>query len=538
LAIFREYGTAGLEKLEGEFALVIFDPNSHCLLALRDPLGNYPLYWLQRGNIIRVSTNLELMAQESQAEINGDFLAYFLIFPFAFAELPSKQTAFKGIQRVLPGTLLALNPNSGATRIWAWDWQANIQPQENISSAEAGEKFTQIFRQAIRERSQSGKVASHLSGGMDSSAVVCLARELLAQQKLVTLSLVYQMCSLVGETPYIEMVLEQGGAVEAHFVDGDSALDFGWFESNVPEHDEPYAGLFHLSMEKALVDRAAQLGIDTILGGAGSEFITEGNRYHLADLILQGQWYEALTEARQWAKAKNQSLWSILSQFGIQPSLPPLLRMGIPTWLRRGYGQWPNLGDYVIPPWIEPEFAKKWGMRDKALATLRQLHRYPIEDSFNQLVLQAAAGNWASWYLAAPLNMHISQPFLDPRLITYCLSLPRQLREVPGVAKPLLQEAMKGTLPEPIRTRKYKANFNEVYWQGLSQNLPYLEAMVYQSDISQLGIFNQAKLIEVMRQHAIGIGDVKSGSFICKSLALIAWFDRIAKDVIRFKGFQ
>jgi asparagine synthase (glutamine-hydrolysing) len=529
LAIFREYGTAGLAQLEGEFALVIFDPNTYCLLALRDPLGNYPLYWLQTKNTIRVSTNLKLLARQSQAAINGDFLASFLMFPFAFAELASEQTAFRGIQRVLPGTLVALTPKVRATQIWSWDWQANIQPQENITPAEAGEQFTHIFRQAIRERIQFGKIASHLSGGMDSSSIVCIARELLAPQKLVTLSLVYQMRSLVGETPYIEMVLEQGGSVEAYFVDGDAALDFGWFEGNVPEHDEPYPGLFHLKMEKVLVDRAAELGVGTILSGGGSELITEGNRYHLADLILQGQWHEALREAKQWAKAKNQSLWSILSKFGLEPSLPPLLRLGIPTWLRRGYGRWPKLGDFVIPPWIEPDFAKKWGLRDKAIATLRQLHRYPIEQSFNYLELQAAAGNWASWYLAAPSDIRISQPFLDPRLITYCLSLPRQLREVPGVPKPLLQEAMGGILPEPIRTRKYKGNFNQVYWQGLSQNLPHLEAMVRHSPIGELGLFNKDKLIEVMRQHAIGIGEVKSGSHISSSLASMAWFDQIAK---------
>ncbi len=534
LAIFQQYGTAGLAQLEGEFALVIFDPNTHCLLALRDPLGNYPLYWFPTRNTIRVSTNLKLLAWESQATINGDFLASFLMFPFAFAELPTEQTAFKSIQRVLPGTLLALTPNARTTQIWSWDWQVKIQPRANITPAEAGKQFTHIFRQAIRERIQFGKIASHLSGGMDSSAVVCIARELLAPQKLVTLSLVYQMRSLVGETSYIEMVLEQGGAVEPHFVDGDAALDFDWFEGSVPDHDEPYPGLFHLSMEKVLVDRAAELGVATILGGAGSELITEGNRYHLADLILQGYWLEALREARQWAKAKNQSLWSILARFGIEPSLPPLLRIGIPTGLRRGYGRWPQLGDFVIPPWIEPDFARKWAMKDKAIAILRQLHRYPIEESFNQLELKAAAGNWASWYLAAPSDIRISQPFLDPRLITYCLSLPRQLLEVPGVPKPLLQEAMGGILPEPIRTRKYKSNFNQVYWQGLSQNLSHLEAMVRQSQIGELGIFNKDKLIEVMRQHAIGIGDVKSGSRISSSLAAIAWFDQITKG-LRFK---
>ena len=530
LAIFEHYGAKGLEQLEGEFALVIFDPEKQCLFALRDPLGNYPLYWVDDRKTLRVSTNLRLLAQQiPQASINRDFLASFLMFPYAFVELSAKQTAFEGIQRLLPGTLLALHPDGRTTQIWCWDWLKQIQPRENITPQAAGSQFLHLFRQAIAQRIEFGKIASHLSGGMDSSSVVCLARDLLAQRRLVTLSLVYQMRSLAGETDYIQMVVNQGGAIDPYYLDGDAALDFQWFTDKIPDHDEPYPGLFHLGMEKVLVDLASQLGVTTILSGGGSELITEGNRYHLADLIRQGHPNAALKEARQWAKAKNQSLWSILDPLGIEPLLPPLLREGIPTFLRRGYGRWSKLGLFAIPPWVLPDFARDYAMWSKALATIDQVNQYPVEQSFNLLGLRTAAGNWASWYLAAPLGIRISQPFLDPRLITYCLSLPREIREIPGVAKPLLQVAMGEILPEPIRTRRFKGNFNQVYWKGLAQNLPHLEEMVNQSQIDKLGIFDKQQLIQVMRQHATGIGDVRSGSRISSSLAAIAWFDQTEK---------
>ncbi len=258
LAIFRHYGLPGLEKLEGEFALVVFDPKKQCLLALRDPLGNYPLYWISDGKTLRVSTNLKLLSQRSsQASINQDFLASFLMFPYAFVELNSEQTALEGIQRILPGTLLALHPNGNVNKIWSWDWLQHIQPIENITLPEAGSQFTDIFRQGIAERIKNGKIASHLSGGMDSSSVVCIARDLLSPEKLITLSLVYQIRSLVGETDYIQMVVDRGGAIEPHYLDGDAASDFQWFPDQIPEHDEPYPGLFHLAMEKVLVDLAA-----------------------------------------------------------------------------------------------------------------------------------------------------------------------------------------------------------------------------------------------------------------------------------------
>jgi asparagine synthase (glutamine-hydrolysing) len=365
---------------------------------------------------------------------------------------------------------------------------------------------------------------------MDSSSIVCIARDLLKEGKLITLSLVYRLPSLAGETDYIEMVVKQGGAIKPYYLDGDAALDFQWFADKIPEHDEPYPGLFHLAMEKVLVDVASQLGVTTIFSGGGAELTMEGNRYHLADLVRQGDWNEAIREARQWANVKNQSLWSVLYPFAIEPLIPPLLREGFPTLMRRGYGRWSKLGLFAIPPWVLPDFARKYEMWGKALATLRQLHRYPIEQSFNLLGLRTAIGNWASWYLAAPVGIRICQPFLDPRAIAYCLSLPRECREIPGVPKPLLQAAMRGILPEPIRTRRLKRSFNEVYWRGLAQNLPHLEDMVRQSRIDELEIFDKSQLIQVMRQHAIGVGDVRSGSRIGSSLAAIAWFDRIKGD--------
>ncbi|MGK7948379.1 MAG: asparagine synthase-related protein, partial [Xenococcaceae cyanobacterium] len=193
LAIFRHYGSKGLEQLEGEFALVIFDHKKQCLFGLRDPLGNYPLYWISDGKTLRISTNLILLAQQiSQASINRDFLASFLMFPYAFVELATEQTAFENIQRLLSGTLLALHPNGSAIKIWSWDWLKHIQPIENITLPEAGSQFFHIFRQGIAERIKNGKIASHLSGGMDSSSVVCIARDLLSPDKLITLSLIYR----------------------------------------------------------------------------------------------------------------------------------------------------------------------------------------------------------------------------------------------------------------------------------------------------------------------------------------------------------
>jgi asparagine synthase (glutamine-hydrolysing) len=96
-----------------------------------------------------------------------------------------------------------------------------------------------------------------------------------------------------------------------------------------------------------------------------------------------------------------------------------------------------------------------------------------------------------------------------------------------GLAKPVLQTAMRGILPEPIRTRRWKRSFNEVYSAGLLHHLSRLEAMVRGSRIGELDIFDRERLVQAMRQHAFGIGSVLAGGRLHSALALIAWVDHL-----------
>lgn len=531
LACFQQQGIQGLTQLEGEFALVLFDLQQRKILALRDPLGSYPLYWCSCKDTVYISTNLRQLAQQIQAGINPGFLASFLTFPYACVELATEQTAFTNIHRVLPGKLLALQPTGQSTVLWSWDWIQQIPNLGTIQTDEADARFLQLFRQVTHDRIRSESFAAHLSGGRDSSSIVCILDQLLAAndstQNLHTLSLVYQMSSLAGEKQYIQMVIDQSKSICPHFVNGDAALDFDWFTSHhVPEHDEPYAGLFHLAMERVLVDTAHQLGVTTILGGGGAELVTEGNRMYLADLMYQGHWLTMVQQAHRWAQAQNQSFSTVLFRFAIEPLLVLPLQTTLAR-LQNRCGQFPKLGLFDLPPWIRPEFVKSYALHDRIWATVCEMRQYPVEQSSTLLGLRSAVGNWASWYLGAPLGVRITHPFLDPRLVTFCLGLPRALREEPGIKKPVLHRTMQGILPKPIRTRQFQPSFNHVYWKGLSQNLVSLEAMVQQSQIDKLGIFDKSKLISAMRQQAAGVGDARSGNQINLALALIAWIEHL-----------
>src|SRR5262249_27104458 len=162
-------------------------------------------------------------------------------WPFPAAELPERQTALRPLRRVLPGELVQLRADGEAQTLFTHAWPTHGE-RPGVTADEASETFGGLFRAAGKERLGPVRTAAHLRGGLDSSAVVCAARDRLAGEPLTTLSLVYEKTSLANETDWVRMVLEQGGALDARSLDGDAIVAFDWFDDGVPEHDEPYTG--------------------------------------------------------------------------------------------------------------------------------------------------------------------------------------------------------------------------------------------------------------------------------------------------------
>ena len=123
------------------------------------------------------------------------------------------------------------------------------------------------------------------------------------------------------------------------------------------------------------------------------------------------------------------------------------------------------------------------------------IYRYPAERSYLEFMLRTIGGSWAAVYLAAPLGIRTLHPFLDVDLLSYCLKLPRDLRRLPeGENKSLLRAAMRGILPEKVRTRRTQASGDLQHLLGLNQNRQHLEAMINRSKaVDDLELFEKGR---------------------------------------------
>src|SRR5690348_10965998 len=110
LAVYRRFGEEGLSRLEGDFALVVWDAGAGRLIGMRDPLGGYPLFFTGADGPAALATGLApLLPLLPGRTLDPEYLADYLMLPgCTYNEVDTDRSAYAGIRRVRPGCLVCL----------------------------------------------------------------------------------------------------------------------------------------------------------------------------------------------------------------------------------------------------------------------------------------------------------------------------------------------------------------------------------------------------------------------------------------------
>ena len=532
LAAYRQRGVAGIEALEGEFTAAVVDVGQRRVVALRDPMGGYPLFWIRRPGIVALATAIRpLLDFVPEHAPNPGLLGEIQMIPFAEVDY-LEETAFRGVQRVASGARVVVDAAAATLEVRPyWHWPDHIEDPGTDRLDDVADGFRQRLGSAVAERAR-GTVSAHLSGGMDSTAVALLARDAIAPEgrRVHALSLVYERLPyLRDEAPYIDGPLASPG-IEAHRIVADDILDFDGFR-DPPLHDEPYHGLFRAALGIATVRAAEAARADTILSGLGADELVANRPYQIADRLRRGNLAAAWSEAARWGRAKNSSSWLFFRIFGLQPLVPVALQPGFGAFLRGGYAGARRLNTSTIPPWVLPEFARAGQLRERSLDAIPRNSRGQATVVRAEALarLRYSAGDWERHVLAAPLGILTSHPFRDPRVIGFSLGARDRVEPIPRQQKVLLATAMRDVLPGNILHRRSKVDFNPVYYEGLARNLPMLESLVRNSDAEHAGLFRKDVLLDYLRQAALGTRGLDALSAMNNSLVILAWLEQLAR---------
>jgi asparagine synthase (glutamine-hydrolysing) len=547
LAAYETWGADSILRLEGDYCFVVMDARAGVLAAGRDPMGGFPLYWTRSDRTFIVTTAIESVAARQPARLDPEFIAEYLSLPHAASQDSlTEASIYQGVRRVMPGSFLTArlaDLRIETRRVWNW-LEHIVDPGTDRTEA-IGEQFEPLLRGAVRER-MAGRVGAHFSGGMDSTAIALIADAWLGrgigEPPLHAISLVYDLASLKRETPFIERALSAHPDIVSHRIAGDDLLPYDDFAVAEP-YDEPCAVVLGRAQDQAIADVAAANGIDTLLTGCGGDDAFDLGPYHIAEMLRARRLRAAWREAAAWGKTFGRNPWSIVKMFGVAPLAPASLQGGVRALLHGGELPWRRLAPGTIAPWIVPRFARSHQLRDRAVAKLHALYSgcRPVALSILLASLRGLAGDQRRSALAQR-GMMLAHPFMDPRILSLAMGVRLRYRQAADEQKPLLAHAMREVLPADIRRRRDKIHFNEVYFRGLSRNLPALEDAI-RATSGELDVIDPGILIDCLRQASLGCEmSSAAGVPLNLTLSLVTWLaarrDGARPDAVPYRSIR
>ncbi len=513
LAVSRRWGRSGVRLLVGDFAFALWDPSRRRLQLARDTAGMRPLYYARRRDRLYFASSLRALTEVLPPQpLNHALLWRFLNNDF---EPWLAATVLAGVDRVPPAHLLEASPGGFSIELYH---RFGAHPPPARSETEWVEGFQGVLDEALRARLRSRTpVAMMVSGGLDSSALACSARELGRKRSRAEIRLhtaVYRKTPGADERQFFQSVAEACPSFAVVPVPADElwALRESGDERGFPL-DEPEISLLR-SHGRTLLESASDGGCRVVITGEGANQLFCHGVYPVAPLMQSLGWGDLWREARHFRRL-SRAPWHKLCFYFSEPRLPD-------RWvreLRRRFG-----GGPVVMPWLRLPAPQRNGTaaalderfwRAGSTVTGRWAYRF-FRGAFDAARYQALD------LLAACAGVEWRAPFLDRRVVEFLLHLPDRLRARGGRDRWLLREAMRGRLPERVRERPDKSYVAELYHRGFREReRAKLEALLADPLLGRLPYVDVGALRHQVCEYWDGKYD--DNSYFQRPLALEIW---------------
>jgi asparagine synthase (glutamine-hydrolysing) len=460
LSAFRAWGRDCVAHLLGQFSFVICDPRKHTLFCARDHIGSRPFYYhLSRDLFVFASSAYSVAAHVSvRAPINrsrvGDFLEGSL------ERINDTCSFFQNVVRLPPAHWMEVSSDRIVTRRY---WGLDPDRQLELSSDEEyADSFEEILQKSIQDgMSGHGQVASMLSGGVDSSTIVGIARDTLAKSNKAPLKTFSGISDVAAdglpcrETYFVNSVIGHGG-LEATRLSPSSVSEFQPELSNAVQFvEDPFD--FASTMSRLIFMLARQEGCLAVFDGVDGDVVASLPSNYPLYLLRSGKFGSAHHELReQYKNYFRRTLSPVkVGWFFCRGLLPiPLAARHFRAKLRRAVSSRESLKESFLSPGLaaeiklEDRFAEYEALSNVGFkSSLRQAHidRVITPD------LTAGVERYAR--IATSAGVENRQPLLDRRVIEFCVSLPWDQKCRDGWSKFALRNVASRFVPEEVAWR-------------------------------------------------------------------------------------
>ena len=501
LAAWKQWGAECLPRLNGMFALALYDRRAETLFLARDRMGVKPLFFaeLSDGALIFASELKGLLAhpllrRTPNPQAVEDYLA--------FGYVPDDASIVAGVKKLAGGHYLLIRRGHSMPAPVRW-WDLDFTP--NVKSS--AEELADLMRQAVRSRMVADvPLGAFLSGGVDSSAVVAFMAEA-SSSPVETCSIGFAEADH-DETRYAAMVAERFSTHHRNRIV--SSQDFELIDTLADAFDEPFADASAIGTYR--VSELARETVTVALSGDGADEAFAGyRRYRL---------FAAEERVRQMLPAPfRQALGAIGDIYPKLHRAPSFLRaktalQGLRLCSGEAYADGVGVTNSKTRSMLyRPDFISLLqGHRaeDRYVDTMRNA---PADDALSR----AQYADLKIWLpgdiltkvdrTSMAVSLEAREPLLDHRLVEFAARLPTASRLRRGKGKWLMRQALEGRLPHEILNRRKMGFVTPIgaWFRGPLAHVATSAAR--QSTLAQTGWFEESAMARIASEHQSGKAD-------------------------------
>lgn len=453
LAAWLAWGEAAFEKLDGMFAIALWDSRERRLVLARDRTGKKPLYvYEDAGKLVFGSELKAILAHPGVDDrLSPEAVPQFLSHGY----VPTPGTFFARIRKVPPSTYEVHDLDRWTSRsVQYWDFPARAERfvESTDDLREAERRVRELFFEAVKKRLVSDvPLGAFLSGGIDSTLVVA-AMAALSDTRVKTFSIGFEGYPDWDETRWARQVAERYGTDHTEF--HVRPEDFDVVDLLAWHYDEPFGD--SSAIPTYLVSKLTRAKVTVALTGDGGDELFAGYPRFIGAMLAERLPRPIRSLARRVVGPlphgkEHQGTWERARRFAQQASRE------LPDRLRAWVSIFPT--DELLPL-LQPDVQRYASPGVLGESYQRAFERAARADTLNQILYANART-----YLLDDLNVKMDRasmavgletraPFLDTRLMEYVFSLPGHTKVRGRTTKWILKRAMRDLLPDEIVTRK------------------------------------------------------------------------------------
>lgn len=498
LAAYEAWGEKCLRRFNGMFAFALWDSRNQRLFCARDCFGLKPFYYYYDGRTFLFASEIKALLEADIERKPYEPLVYqYLVSHDVFLVKP-EDTFFEGIKQIPHAHYLLVDRNHISIRRY-WD----LDPKNRVkfsSDEEYAVRFRELFEDSLRIRLQHGEysVGALLSGGIDSSSIVCLASRMLRESSGEPLQ-TFTSCSQYkehDEREFVEYVIRSTGA-KANYVFPDENRLFEEIERVLWHYDEPFGSIQQYALWDVM-RATSNAGIRAILDGTGSDLILGGEinsvfHIYLGELLRHFKWGEYIRDLNAYVHLYDfPKRFELISKSFMRAFLAPKTVATLKKYLKSQ----PSL-KFLCSDFVKAHQNDSLYYEKKYALAMHNEFYLPLADT------QSLFKIWDRNGMAH--SVQVRCPFRDHRLVERIFSFPPEQKVGRGISKLVLRNSMKGIVPERVRLRHKKPwSAPADIWLLRDAGKTLIEGVISSTEFGEWGYFNVDAVKQGYQQFLMG----------------------------------